>query len=219
MKIPLPMSGRAVSALTARMRPEASFVRPPVSERAFYQPATGNINLPENYLLSGRDIDFMRDRTGLPLPLAGDPNEPYRSVPSPALADLMAGHERRHGQVYENPGFRFDDPDYQRNAAAIKALRDEPGIWPDPETDPMASAKAKIMSTDEFDADVYGNAYERALGQHENRPLLPHEEMMKLALIEALLTRRQIARTEYELPYVAPKNVLSFNQRRLPFEE
>lgn len=223
MKIPLPMNPRSVAALLARMDPAAALNRPPMSERAFYQPRTGDISIPENYLVGGRDLQFLRDRTGLPLELDDAAEQNFIGKASPTLADLMAGHERRHSMQYggtpEGEPFRMSDPSYLRNVEALESLRNEPGIWPDPALDEMAGAKAKIMSNDEFDADVYGRAYERALGQHENRPLLPHEEMMKLALLEALQNRRQIARTEYELPYNRPKNVLDFGVRRLPFGE
>lgn len=223
MKIPLPMNPRAIAALLARMDPASSLNRPPMGDRAFYQPRTGDVTIPENYLVGGREIEFLRDRTGLPLNLDETAPQNFIGKASPALADLMAGHERRHGMQYggtpEGEPFRLADPSYLRNTEAIDALRRD--LWPDPATDEMAGAKAKIMSNDEFDADVYAGAYERALGQHENRPLLPHDEMMKLALLEALATRRQIARTQYDLPYNAPpKNVLAFTrQRRLPFDE
>lgn len=218
MKIPLPLSPRALAVLTSRMSPEAALLRPPVSERAFYRPRTGDISLPESFLVGGRDLPFLRDRTGLPLELDETAAEPFIGKASPTLADLMAGHERRHGMQYEgtedNEPFRLSDPSYQRNIEALERLRSEPGVWPDPATDEMASAKAKILSNDEFDADVYGRAYERSMGQHENLPLFPEDEMMKLALLEALQNRRQIARTQYDLPYNPPSRIGT-----LPFGE
>jgi hypothetical protein len=210
MKIPLPMSGRALEALTSRIR--GTLQRPLSDNRAFYSKSSGNVSVPESLFVHPRELPLLEDRIGQRIPSDPAAESAFYAEPNPMLADIIGGHERRHGQVWETPAFRLEDPSYLNNKAAAERLRSE--NWVDPD-DPMAAYKNKLLTNDEFDADVFGRAYERGLGQHENRPLLPHSEMMKLALIEALINRPRITRTQYPLPF----NFAQAPQPRLPFEE